>query len=158
PAAAIRAAGWRARAAAGPCPASARGSRRPEARRAPRSPPTHTPLRRLPAPGIAPRSPPNFGFEPAEHSSARASSGWKLPPGCAKIAANREHRAKAMTAREDGMSLTQTAFGQLMRLYGREAPDFVRFDEGPQVLATRFAADEAVSAALAAGGTVAADL
>ena len=56
------------------------------------------------------------------------------------------------------MSLTQTAFGQLMRLYGREQPDFVRFDEGPTVLATRFAADEAVSAALAAGGTVAADL
>jgi crotonobetainyl-CoA:carnitine CoA-transferase CaiB-like acyl-CoA transferase len=56
------------------------------------------------------------------------------------------------------MSLTQEAFGQLMRLYGRETPDFVRFDEGPTVLATRFAADEAVSAALAAGGTVAADL
>jgi crotonobetainyl-CoA:carnitine CoA-transferase CaiB-like acyl-CoA transferase len=56
------------------------------------------------------------------------------------------------------MSLTETAFGQLMRLYGRERPDFVNFDEGPTVLATRFAADEAVSAALAAGGTVAADL
>src|SRR5580698_10592259 len=56
------------------------------------------------------------------------------------------------------MSLTQTAFEQLMRLYGRETPDFVRFDEGPTALATRFAADEAVSAALAAGGTVAADL
>ena len=56
------------------------------------------------------------------------------------------------------MSLTQEAFGQLMRLYGRSKPDFVRFDEGPTALATRFAADEAVSAALAAGGTVAADL
>jgi crotonobetainyl-CoA:carnitine CoA-transferase CaiB-like acyl-CoA transferase len=56
------------------------------------------------------------------------------------------------------MSLTQTAFDQLMRLYGRERPDFVSFDEGPTALATRFAADEAVSAALAAGGTVAADL
>src|SRR5580704_4652173 len=56
------------------------------------------------------------------------------------------------------MSLTQTAFDQLMRIYGRERPDFVRFDEGPTALATRFAADEAVSAALAAGGTVAADL
>ena len=56
------------------------------------------------------------------------------------------------------MSLTQEAFGQLMRLYGRDDPDFVRFDEGASVLATRFAADEAVSAALAAGGTVAADL
>jgi crotonobetainyl-CoA:carnitine CoA-transferase CaiB-like acyl-CoA transferase len=56
------------------------------------------------------------------------------------------------------MTLTQEAFGQLMRHYGRETPDFVRFDEGPTVLATRFAADEAVSAVLAAGGTVAADL
>src|SRR5271168_5321504 len=59
---------------------------------------------------------------------------------------------------EDRMSMTQTAFDQLMRLYGRERPDFVTFDEGPTALATRFAADEAVSAALAAGGTVAADL
>ncbi|HEX3916763.1 MAG TPA: CoA transferase [Caulobacteraceae bacterium] len=56
------------------------------------------------------------------------------------------------------MSLTQDAFAQLMRLYGRETPDFVSFDEGPHVLATRFAADEAVSAVMAAGGTVAADL
>jgi crotonobetainyl-CoA:carnitine CoA-transferase CaiB-like acyl-CoA transferase len=56
------------------------------------------------------------------------------------------------------MSLTEQAFGQLMRLYARERPDFVRFDEGPTVLATRFAADEAVSAAVAAGATVAADL
>jgi crotonobetainyl-CoA:carnitine CoA-transferase CaiB-like acyl-CoA transferase len=56
------------------------------------------------------------------------------------------------------MSLTDEAFGQLMRIYGRARPDFVKFDEGPHVLATRFAADEAVSAALAAGGTVAADL
>jgi len=56
------------------------------------------------------------------------------------------------------MSLTEEAFGQLMRLYGRPRPDFVRFDEGARVLATRFAADEAVSAALAAGAAVAADL
>ena len=56
------------------------------------------------------------------------------------------------------MSLTETAYGQLMRLYGRERPDFVRFDDGPAALATRFAADEAVAAALAAGATVAADL
>ncbi|MFI4934593.1 MAG: CoA transferase [Caulobacterales bacterium] len=56
------------------------------------------------------------------------------------------------------MSVTQQAFGQLMRLYGRERPDFVRFEEGAPVLATRFAADEAVSAALAAGATIAADL
>jgi len=56
------------------------------------------------------------------------------------------------------MSLTEEAFAQLMRLYGRPRPDFVRFDEGATALATRFAADEAVSAALAAGGAVAADL
>jgi len=56
------------------------------------------------------------------------------------------------------MSLTEEAFGQLMRLYGRARPDFVRFDEGDLVLPTRFAADEAVSAAVAAGATVAADL
>ena len=56
------------------------------------------------------------------------------------------------------MSLTQTAFTQLMRLYGRAPPDFVSFDEGAPALATRFAADEAVSAALAAGATAAADL
>jgi len=56
------------------------------------------------------------------------------------------------------MSLTETALAQLMGLYGRERPDFVSFDEGPTALASRFAADEAVSAALAAGGAVAADL
>ena len=56
------------------------------------------------------------------------------------------------------MSLTQTAFAQLMGVYGREHPDFVSFNEGSIALATRFAADEAVSAALAAGATAAADL
>src|SRR5215469_4330536 len=56
------------------------------------------------------------------------------------------------------MSLTERAFAELVRLYGRERPDFVRFDEGPPALATRFAADEAVSAAVAAGASVAADL
>jgi len=56
------------------------------------------------------------------------------------------------------MSLTEDAFAQLMRLYGRERPDYLRFTEGSHVLPTRFAADEAVSAAVAAGATVAADL
>ena len=56
------------------------------------------------------------------------------------------------------MSLTEDGFGQLMRLYGRTRPDFLSFVEGPQVLATRFAADEAVSAVVAAGASVAADL
>ena len=45
-----------------------------------------------------------------------------------------------------------------MRLYGRARPDFVTFDEGAPALATRFRADEAAAAALAAGATVAADL
>ncbi|MFI4973314.1 MAG: CoA transferase [Caulobacterales bacterium] len=56
------------------------------------------------------------------------------------------------------MSLTEAAFSQLMELYGRERPGFVTFREGATALATRFAADEAASAALAAGATVAADL
>src|SRR5579863_2319838 len=56
------------------------------------------------------------------------------------------------------MSLTEQAFGELMRVYGRERPDFLRFEEGPPTLPTRFAADEAVSAVHAAGAVVAADL
>jgi crotonobetainyl-CoA:carnitine CoA-transferase CaiB-like acyl-CoA transferase len=56
------------------------------------------------------------------------------------------------------MSVTRTAFEGLMRLYGRATPDFVTFEEGAPGLATRFAADEAAAAALAAGATVAADL
>ncbi|HUZ11886.1 MAG TPA: CoA transferase [Caulobacteraceae bacterium] len=56
------------------------------------------------------------------------------------------------------MSLTEQAFGELMRLYGRERPDYLGFDEAPPALATRFAADEAASAAIAAGASVAADL
>jgi len=56
------------------------------------------------------------------------------------------------------MSLAEGAFTQLMRLYGRSRPGFVTFNEGRHVLATRFTADEAVSAAVAAGATVAADL
>ena len=56
------------------------------------------------------------------------------------------------------MTVTQDAFGQLMRLYGRAAPDFVSFDEGAPAVATRFHVDEAAAAVLAAGATVAADL
>lgn len=56
------------------------------------------------------------------------------------------------------MTVTRDAFAQLMRLYGRAAPDFVTFDEGAPALATRFRADEAAAAVLAAGATVAADL
>ena len=56
------------------------------------------------------------------------------------------------------MSAVETAFAGLMRLYGREPSDFVAFDEGPPALATRFKADEAAAASLAAGAAVAADL
>ncbi|HWA62973.1 MAG TPA: CoA transferase [Caulobacteraceae bacterium] len=56
------------------------------------------------------------------------------------------------------MTITRTAFDGLMRLYGRERPEFVSFDEGTPALPTRFVADEAAAAALAAGATVAADL
>jgi crotonobetainyl-CoA:carnitine CoA-transferase CaiB-like acyl-CoA transferase len=56
------------------------------------------------------------------------------------------------------MNAADQAFAQLMRLAGREPPDFVEFEGGPPALATRFYAEEAAAAALAAGGTVAADL
>jgi len=56
------------------------------------------------------------------------------------------------------MSATSEAFTGLMQIYGRPAPDFVSFDEGPPALETCFRADEAAAAALAAGATVAADL
>jgi crotonobetainyl-CoA:carnitine CoA-transferase CaiB-like acyl-CoA transferase len=56
------------------------------------------------------------------------------------------------------MSLASQAFDQLIRLAGREQPDFVEIQSGPAALSTRFAADEAASAALAAGATLAADL
>jgi crotonobetainyl-CoA:carnitine CoA-transferase CaiB-like acyl-CoA transferase len=56
------------------------------------------------------------------------------------------------------MPLADTALAQLFRLAGREQPDFVRIETGEPALPTRFAADEAAAAALAAGGAVAADL
>lgn len=56
------------------------------------------------------------------------------------------------------MNAADQALAQLMRLAGREAPDFVEFEGGPPALATRFYAEEAAAAALAAGGTIAADL
>lgn len=56
------------------------------------------------------------------------------------------------------MSVARAAFDQLMALAGREAPDFVRIDEGPAALKTRFPAEDAAAAVLAATGTVAADL
>jgi crotonobetainyl-CoA:carnitine CoA-transferase CaiB-like acyl-CoA transferase len=56
------------------------------------------------------------------------------------------------------MSIAQDALAQLLRLAGRDTPDFVEIDTGAPALATRFAADEAAAAALAAGGVAAADL
>jgi crotonobetainyl-CoA:carnitine CoA-transferase CaiB-like acyl-CoA transferase len=60
--------------------------------------------------------------------------------------------------RDDAMTATLQAFAQLMKLAAREQPDFVEFEGGPPALATRFYAEEAAAAALAAGATVAADL
>jgi crotonobetainyl-CoA:carnitine CoA-transferase CaiB-like acyl-CoA transferase len=56
------------------------------------------------------------------------------------------------------MTAADQALAQLMRLAAREAPDFVEFEGGPPALATRFYAEEAAAAALAAGAVVAADL
>lgn len=56
------------------------------------------------------------------------------------------------------MSVASTAFGQLMKLAGREAPDFVTIDEGAPAMKTRFHAESAAAAVLAATGTIAADL
>ncbi|HZZ35012.1 MAG TPA: CoA transferase, partial [Caulobacteraceae bacterium] len=56
------------------------------------------------------------------------------------------------------MSAVETAFTELLRICGRTRPSWVAFLEGPPALATRFNADEAAAAALAAGATLAADL
>ncbi len=50
------------------------------------------------------------------------------------------------------------AFAQLMRLAGRETPDFVTIRQEPPAMKTRFLADEAAAAAIAAGATLAADI
>lgn len=56
------------------------------------------------------------------------------------------------------MPIADDALAQLLRLAGRERPDFVSIETGAPALPTRFAADEAAAAALAAGGVIAADL
>jgi len=56
------------------------------------------------------------------------------------------------------MNVADQALAQLMRLAGREQPDFVAFKGGAPALATRFHAEEAAAAALAAGAVMAADL
>jgi crotonobetainyl-CoA:carnitine CoA-transferase CaiB-like acyl-CoA transferase len=56
------------------------------------------------------------------------------------------------------MPLADQALDELLALAGRERPDFARIETGAPALPTRFAADEAAAAALAAGGVLAADL
>jgi crotonobetainyl-CoA:carnitine CoA-transferase CaiB-like acyl-CoA transferase len=56
------------------------------------------------------------------------------------------------------MSVAERAFEQLVALDGRARPDFVRIEEQTPALKTRFYADEAAAAAIAAGATVAADV
>ncbi len=56
------------------------------------------------------------------------------------------------------MDRTETALAQLMAIAARERPAFLTIPERPLALATRFAAQEAASAAIAAGAVVAADL
>jgi crotonobetainyl-CoA:carnitine CoA-transferase CaiB-like acyl-CoA transferase len=56
------------------------------------------------------------------------------------------------------MPLADEALAQLLRLAGRAPADFVAIEPGAPALPTRFAADEAAAAALAAGAVLAADL
>jgi crotonobetainyl-CoA:carnitine CoA-transferase CaiB-like acyl-CoA transferase len=56
------------------------------------------------------------------------------------------------------MSVSERALGQLIALAGRERPDFVHIADETPALKTRFYADEAAAAAIAAGATVAADI
>ena len=56
------------------------------------------------------------------------------------------------------MNKAEGAFSDLMRIAGRTRPDFVRIDRGTQALRTRFYAEDAAAAALAAGATIAADI
>lgn len=56
------------------------------------------------------------------------------------------------------MATADAAFEQLMRLAGRPRPDFVRIDDEPPAMATRFQAEAGAAAALAAVGALAAEL
>ena len=56
------------------------------------------------------------------------------------------------------MTTADDAFEQLMRLAGRPRPDFVRIEDEPAAMATRFQAEAGAAAALAAVGAMAADL
>jgi crotonobetainyl-CoA:carnitine CoA-transferase CaiB-like acyl-CoA transferase len=63
-----------------------------------------------------------------------------------------------MPTPEERPSTADNALAQLLGLAGRDTPDFVSIESGEPAFSTRFAADEAAAAALAAGGVVAADL
>jgi crotonobetainyl-CoA:carnitine CoA-transferase CaiB-like acyl-CoA transferase len=56
------------------------------------------------------------------------------------------------------VTAADAALDGLMALAGRARPDFVRFEDGAPALDTRFFADEAAAAAIAAGAVVAADI
>ncbi len=56
------------------------------------------------------------------------------------------------------VSVADIALDHLMRLAGREPPDFVRIESQPPCLRTRFYADEVAAAAIAAGAVIAADI
>ena len=56
------------------------------------------------------------------------------------------------------MNLADRAFAQLVRLAGRAAPEFVTIESQAPALKTRFYADEAAAAAIAAGAMTAADI
>ncbi|MEJ0025688.1 MAG: CoA transferase [Rhizomicrobium sp.] len=56
------------------------------------------------------------------------------------------------------MSIARSTLAGLMGLAGRAMPDFVHFGSGAPALKTRFHADEAAAAAIAAGAVAAADI
>src|SRR5215472_4575482 len=56
------------------------------------------------------------------------------------------------------MTAAKRAFSELMRIAGRSEPGFVAVEQAAPALKTRFHAEEAAAAALAAGAAVAADL
>jgi crotonobetainyl-CoA:carnitine CoA-transferase CaiB-like acyl-CoA transferase len=56
------------------------------------------------------------------------------------------------------MNVAERALSQLLAIAGRTTPDFVRIETDAPALKTRFYADEAAAAAVAAGATVAAEI
>jgi crotonobetainyl-CoA:carnitine CoA-transferase CaiB-like acyl-CoA transferase len=56
------------------------------------------------------------------------------------------------------MSIARDALDQLLGIAGREPADFARLEEGPPAMETRFHAEAAAAAVLAATGVIAADL